>query len=182
MNIQHRGILFLLVLIASLSVPQEAFVSQVHVHEIPHNWEHSLERAPVIVVARRSSSPQLYRQWVFPRETHYAQAEETVAREWVQHYEILEVIRPAAERSLGPGQEIRVWRQPEYGPGDLEHYHRTGEIHSPIILVKEAVVEILDGRVLLFLEPHQDVWRYFDDSPEEGESLLDRRATEFQEP
>ena len=81
-------------------------MSQVHVQEVPHNWEHSLERAPVIVVARRSGSLQ----------------------------------------------------------------------------VQQAVAEVLGGRVLLFLEPHQDVWRYFDDSPEEGESLLDRRAAEHREP
>lgn len=62
-----------------LCVPQEAWVSQVHVEETPHDWEHSLEHAPVVVLARRSGSLELFREWIFPRETHYEKNQETGA-------------------------------------------------------------------------------------------------------
>jgi hypothetical protein len=151
-------------------------VSQVHYQEIPHDWEYSLDHAPVIVRARRTGPAALYREQVFPRETHVDGTEETVAREFARPYEILEVIRPAAGRPLGPGQEIRVWQEPEYGPTELEHFHRTGSIHSPFILVKEAEEEVREGRLVLFLEPHEGVWRSFNGAPEEGEALLKRRS------
>ncbi|TVQ18083.1 MAG: hypothetical protein EA382_18145 [Spirochaetaceae bacterium] len=165
----------LVVVVCFLCVLQEAWVSQVDFHEIPHDWEHSLEHAPVIVVARQAGSPELYREWVFPRATHYERKEETVARESVQPYEVLEVIRADPNRPLNPGQRIDVWREPEYGRSELEHYHRTGIIHSPLILLKQAAAAIVDGRVLLFLTPHEEVWSYFNGSPEEGEALLERR-------
>jgi len=150
-------------------------MSQVDYLGIPHNWEYSIDNAPVIVLARRSGPPKQYREWVFPRETHFTQSEETVAREWAQPYEVLEVIRPASGRPLGSGQEILVWQHQEYSWEDLEYYHRTGIIHSAIILVQEAVAESQNGRVLLFLEEHEEVWRRFNDAPEEGELLLERR-------
>lgn len=171
----HMKLFSLLLLL--FCVPEEAFVSQVHYQGIPHDWEHSLEHAPVIVVARRKGGPQLYKEWIFPREAHYTRSEETIAREWVQAYEILEVVRSASGRPMVLGQEILVWQQPEYGREELEYYHRTGIIHSPMILVKEAAAEIRDGRVLLFLQPHEELWRFYNDAPEEGESLLKQRTT-----
>ncbi len=167
-----------LALLVFLSVSQEAFVSQVHYQEIPHDWEYSMEHAPVIVLARRTGPPELYREKIFPRETHVDGSEETVAQEFAQPYEVLEVIRPAVGRPLGAGQQIRVWQEPEYGPEELEHYHRTGGLDSPFILVKEAAEEVKDGRAVLFLEAHEDVWRYFNGSPEEGEALLERQPRE----
>jgi hypothetical protein len=167
-----------LALLLFLGVCQEAFVSQVDYQEIPHDWEYSLDHAPMIVLARRTGPAELYREQTFPRETHVDGTEKTVAREFAQPYEILEVIRPVPGRPLGPGQEIRVWLEPEYGPADLEHFHRTGIIHSPFILVKEAEEEVRDGRVVLFLEPHEGVWRSFNTSPEEGEALLERLPPE----
>jgi hypothetical protein len=157
---------------------QEASMTQVHYQTIPHNWEHSFDNSPVIVLARRTGSLQKIREWVFPRETHVTKSEETLWQEWAQPYEILEVIRPAPGRPLGPGQEILVWQEQEYGWQDLEYYHQTGIIHSPFVLVQEAEEDIQNGRVLLFLEPSEDLWRPYNATPEAGEALLDRRGRE----
>jgi len=161
---------------------QEVYLSQVHYQEIPHDWEDSFQRSSAIVIARRAGDMELYKEIVFPKETHYNQNQETLYREWSLPYEVVEVIRPARGQALGPGQKIQVWLWGEYGPDDLESYHTTGIIHSPIILLKEREAEIQGDRVLLFLEPHENVWRSFNQAPEEGEGLLERLREEGTNP
>lgn len=158
--------------------PMEVHMSQIDYQSIPHNWSHSMDNAPVIVIARKTGSLQKIQERVFPKETHITQSAETIWQEWAQPFVILEIIRPFPGRPLGPGQEILVWHQQEYSWEDLESYHRTGIIHSLSVLIQEAEEPVKDGRVLLFLEPHEHIWRPYNFSPEEGEALLERRTRE----
>jgi len=163
-------------LVMLLGLPREVYVSQVHYQEIPHDWERSITNAPAILVVRSAGEPELYREWLFPKSTHHEKKEETRATEWAQPYEIVEVLRPAIDRALGPGQRMLVWREPEYGKEELEYYHRTGNIHSPFILVKAASFVPDSDLLVLFIEAHETIWRPYDGSPPEGIALLKQAA------
>jgi hypothetical protein len=171
------------VMVLIFLVPQEIQVSQVFYEEIPHDWEFSLQYAPVIVLARRIGDPVVYREWIFPKETHFQQEAESRAAEWAQGYAVVEVLRPGTGHPLEPGQKILVWEAPEYHHSEIEHYHETGDIYSPFILKKTPTEEPGGVEVILFLQPHEEIWTFFNDAPEEGKALLERiPASKLQAP
>lgn len=103
-----------------------------------------------IVVAEFTNNNQVINKVLFPRETHYLKEHSSTYEDVAQVLIVKEVIRDNTAR-LKPGNEILVYRQPNYDINSARRYHETGRLDSPVLLSYTQHYPIEGNIVILFI-------------------------------
>ncbi|MGA2508378.1 MAG: hypothetical protein ABSF80_12985, partial [Chitinispirillaceae bacterium] len=101
-----------------------------------------------IVIVKGPISSKIFLKVVFPKETHFKKAEETVYEEFVWEYDIVNAIKSDSFKS---GDHFWAWREPNYDLEDTRKYHETGFSRSPNILVREPHYPLKGDRHIAFV-------------------------------
>lgn len=147
-------------------------MSQVHVEEVPHDLKRSVHNAELIVVARDLKKTVTHKQKVFPKSTHFRKAEETRYTELAREFEVVRVITSSLRSSPKPGSTIRVWVEPSYDEDATRRYHEQGLSKSPVVVHATPTSPPTSAERLLFLTPHEKIYRARSGAAEEGLASL----------
>jgi hypothetical protein len=152
--------------------PGVAHVSQVHVQTMAHDLKTSVREARLIVVGRDLKQRKTVKEIVLPKSTHHKKQQETIYREYARRFEVKRVIKSDLDAPPRVGSVIEVWVEPAYDEHATRLYHEQGIRKSPIAQQTEPRSKPTGDEVILFLEPHQGIFRHALQAADEGLGAL----------
>lgn len=152
--------------------PGVAHVSQVLVQKMTHDLKSSVRQAPLIVVGRDLKQRKTTKEIVFPKSTHHKKQEETTYREFARRFEVKRIIKSDLESPPKVGSVIDVWVEPAYDEHATRLFHEQGASESPIVLEARPRCRPAGDEVILFLVPHEGIFRTASGSADEGLGVL----------
>ena len=115
---------------------------------IEETVDNALLRGHILIVEHTGFSETFFEK-TFPKETHYEKEEESLYSEYINKYQVIEIIKSDTFKA---GEVFWVWEEPAYSLSDVKKYHESNFLSSPIILQYEPNYPSGDEQKILYMD------------------------------